>query len=89
MVAPEGYNIIKIPFASTTVESKNMIDFVSKYGIIIYKDRDGYDREIEFESPISNRYYGKVLYLLIPDDFQKCEHAPHFSFLRIFQQYSP
>ena len=71
MVAPEGYNIIKIPFASTTVESKNMIDFVSKYGIIIYKDRDGYDREIEFESPISNRYYGKVLYLLIPDDFDE------------------
>ena len=48
-----------------------MIDFVSKYGIIIYKDRDGYDRKIEFESPISNRYYGKVLYLLIPDDFDE------------------
>lgn len=71
MTAPEGYKIIKIPFASNTVESKNMIDFVSKYGIIIYKDRDGYDREIEFKNPISYKYYGKVLYLLIPDDYDE------------------
>lgn len=69
--APEGYNILKIPFSSTTVESKNMIDFVSKYGIIIYKDKDGYDREIEFENPINNKYYGKVIYVLVPDDFDK------------------
>lgn len=69
MTAPEGYLIIKIPFISTTVEAKNMIDFVSKYGIIIYKDRDGYDREIKFKNPITNKYYGKVIYLLIPDDF--------------------
>ena len=71
VTAPEGYKIIKIPFASNTVESKNMIDFVSKYGIIIYKDRDGYDREIEFKNPISYKYYGKVLYLLIPDDYDE------------------
>ena len=71
MTAPEGYEIIKIPFASSTAEAKNMIDFVSKYGIIIYKDKDGYDREIEFKNPISNKHYGKVIYLLIPDDFDK------------------
>ena len=71
MAAPEGYKIVKIPFVSNTVESKNMIDFVSKYGIIIYKDRDGYDREIEFKNPISNKYYGKVIYLLIPDDYDE------------------
>ena len=41
------------------------------YGIIIYKDKDGYDREIEFKNPISNKHYGKVIYLLIPDDFDK------------------
>lgn len=71
MTAPEGYNIVKIPFASTTAEAKNMIDFVSKYGIINYKDKDGYDRQIEFKNPIGNKYYGKVLYLLIPDDYDE------------------
>lgn len=71
VTAPEGYKIIKIPFVSSVVEAKNMIDFVSKYGIIIYKDRDGYDRKIEFKNPISNKYYGKVLYLLIPDDYDE------------------
>ena len=69
VVAPEGYNILKLPFVSTTVEAKNMIDFVSKYGIIIYKDRDGYDREVEFENPIDDKYYGKVVYIKVPDDF--------------------
>lgn len=68
VTAPEGYKIIKIPFVSKNVESKNMIDFVSKYGIIIYKDRDGYDREIEFEDPIDKRYYGKLIYIQVPDD---------------------
>ena len=69
VVAPEGYNILKIPFSSTTIEAKNMIDFVSKYGIIIYKDRDGYDREVEFKNPIDDKYYGKVIYVTVPDDF--------------------
>ena len=69
VTAPDGYNILKINFSSSVMESKNMIDFVSKYGIIVYKDRDGYDREIEFKNPINNKYYGKVIYILIPDDF--------------------
>ena len=48
-----------------------MIDFVSNYGIIIYKDRDGYDREVEFENPINSKYYGKVVFAQVPDDFDE------------------
>ena len=80
VIAPEGYKILRIPFASTNVESKNMIDFVSKYGIIIYKDRDGYDREIEFKNPINYKYYGKIVYMLIPDDFNDEVHDLIISF---------
>ena len=73
VVAPEGEKIVKISFASMSMESKNMIDFVSKYGIIIYKDRDGYEREIEFENPIKNKYFGKVIFVQVPDDFDENE----------------
>ena len=71
VTAKEGYKILKISFSSTVAESKNMIDFVSKYGIFIYKDRDGYDREVEFENPIKNNYYGKVIFVQVPNDFDE------------------
>ena len=50
-----------------------ILNFYAYYGIIIYKDRDGYDREIEYKSPINNKYYGKVIFVQVPDDFDENE----------------
>ena len=39
--AKDGYNILKLSFGSDNFESKNLIDFLNKYGKISYKDSDG------------------------------------------------
>lgn len=67
---PDPYKILEISFASDTFEAKNMIDFLHKYGKIVYKDSSGVEEQIEIESAISNNYYGKVIYLKVPLDIE-------------------
>lgn len=62
--------ILKIDFASELWESKNMIDFLTQYGKLIYKDSNDVDGEIEINNPISKTYYGKTVFLKIPGDVE-------------------
>lgn len=64
----EGYNILKISFGSINLESKNLIDFLDKYGKIIYKDSEGISQEISIESALDRSYMGKYVYIKIPND---------------------
>lgn len=60
--------ILKIDFASETWESKNMIDFLTQYGKLIYKDSNDVEGEIEISNPISKTYYGKTVLFKIPGE---------------------
>ena len=70
-----GYKILEIQFSSEEFESKNMIDFLNKYGKIIYKDSEGEERELKFINAVGRTYLGKVLYLKVPNDFESSTDA--------------
>ena len=62
--------ILKLEFGSEVWESKNMIDFLTQYGKLIYKDSNDVKGEIEFHNPISKTYYGKAIFTKIPGDVE-------------------
>ena len=64
----EGYKVLKISFGSLVYESKDMKKFISKYGKIVYTDEEDNEREYEIKYAINSEYYGKYLYLLVPED---------------------
>ena len=61
---------MKLDFASEVWESKNMIDFLTQYGKLIYKDSNDVEGEIGIVNPISKTYYGKTVFLKIPGDVE-------------------
>ena len=63
---PENYKVLKLTFASVSYEAKNMVDFISRYGKLIYKDSDDevIDEKVIFA--INRSYFGKTVYLLVP-----------------------
>ena len=65
-----GEKILKISFASDTWESKNMIDFLTQYGKLIYKDSNDVEGIVEMENPISKTYYGKTVFLKVPGEVE-------------------
>ena len=68
-VAPEGYKVLSIEFGSESLESKNMIDILNKYGKIDYRDSSNKDREMDVDLAVKSRYLGKYVYLKVPDNF--------------------
>ena len=62
--------ILKIDFGSEVWESKNMIDFLTQYGKLIYKDSNDVEGTIEIDNPIDKTYYGKTVFLKIPGEVE-------------------
>lgn len=77
--ASDGHKIMKITFSSDYFESKNMIDFLKKYGRINYKDSKGKEKTLDIKLAVSRSYLGKNAYLSVPDDFEKYK-KPHLCF---------
>ena len=77
--AKENFKILEISFASDTFEAKNMIDFLHKYGKIVYKDSSGVEQTMEIENSISRKYFGKIIYLKVPNDIEEAKDL-HLSF---------
>ena len=69
--AEKGYKILKIGFASDTYEGKDMIDFSSKYGKINYIDNKNKTKSLEIVNPLGKTYYGKYLYVKVPEALEK------------------
>ena len=66
----EGLKILKLDFASDTWEAKNMIDFLTQYGKLIYKDSNGIVGEMEIVNPIDKAYYGKTVFIKISGEVE-------------------
>lgn len=69
-IALNGEKILKIDFASEVWEAKNMIDFLTQYGKLIYKDSNDVEGEIEIINPIEKSYYGKTVFIKIPGNIE-------------------
>lgn len=65
--APPGNNILEIDFGSDDFEVKDVIKLLEEHGKIIYNDSDDIEQEINITDAIKQNYYGKKLYLLIPN----------------------
>lgn len=66
--APAGYKIFKLTFGSDTYEGNDMAYFAKHYGQIQYLAPNGKPKTIEIANPIQRRYYGKYLYIRVPDE---------------------
>lgn len=72
-VAKDGYKVLKMEFASNGYEGKDMIDFSSDYGKIIYINSKNKETSLDFKYPFSKKATGKYIYALIPDEVEKSE----------------
>lgn len=68
-----GNKILKISFSSEGLDGKDMIDFSSKYGKIVYKDSSGNDKVISMDNYLNITYYGKYLYLKVPNELENAQ----------------
>ena len=66
-----SYKILVLEFGSEVYTASKLLDFLTKYGKIIYKDNDGIEQEVEIASAVSKRTYGKTLYLKVPKEIDK------------------
>ncbi len=66
--AKANEKILYLTYSSLELEGKNMIDFSTNYGKIKYKDSKGKSKSIPVESSVTNKYYGKYLYLKVPEE---------------------
>ena len=66
--AEEDYQILKIEFASEAYNAKNMIDFLTNYGKIIYKDSNGEKHDVDIENLVEQKQYGKIVFLAVPNE---------------------
>ena len=62
-----SYKILQINFGSDTYVAKNVIDFLKSYGKIIYKDSSGLEEELKVIDLVGRSYFGKVIYLKVPN----------------------
>ncbi|MBR3210926.1 MAG: DUF4352 domain-containing protein [Bacilli bacterium] len=70
-IAPKNYKVMEIVFSSESYEAKNMIDFLSKYGRINYKDSNGKEKSLDIKFAVTRSYFGKTIYLKVPEDFDQ------------------
>jgi len=64
----EDNKIMVLDFASDSWEAKNMIDFFDMYGKINYKDSSGEEEVIDVDFALKNKYFGKLVYLKVPNE---------------------
>lgn len=57
-----------ISYGSDTFETKELVDFSTKYGKITYIDSKGIEKELKLNSSVGYLYQGKYLYMLVPKE---------------------
>lgn len=75
LVVDDNFRILSIEFGSLEFEAKNMIDFLTKYGKIIYKDSEDKLRTLKYENPIKKNYYGKTIFIKVPKEVENSKEV--------------
>lgn len=65
--AESGTKVLRLKFGSSTYEGQDVTTLATNYGKIVYKTPTGKDKEIEVKSAIRRQFFGKYLYVIIPD----------------------
>lgn len=68
VTAPEGYKILTLKFGSINYEGVNFIDFTKDYGKLVYKNANGKDVKLDVVNALRQGYYGKQIYIRIPNE---------------------
>ena len=67
------YRVLKIDFASDEFEGKDMVDFSTNYGKIIYIDNSKMEQSVAFKYPFKQKALGKYIYTLVPEEVAASE----------------
>lgn len=67
--AKDGYKILEIEFTSNELDGKDLIDFSTSYGKIKYDSK----KINKIESAVDRKYYGKYLYIYVPNTVKDTE----------------
>lgn len=67
LVVANGYQILKLTFASSDFEGKEFIDFSSRYGRIKYVDNNGKVEYLKVVDAVDTEYEGKEIFIKVPD----------------------
>lgn len=71
ITAPDGFKVLKINFGSEVYGSTKILEIIKKYGKIVYEDSDKSIKKIDVKSLTNKKYYGKTLYLQVPDELNE------------------
>ncbi|MDO4995549.1 MAG: hypothetical protein Q4E69_00010 [Bacilli bacterium] len=69
--APTGYKILTLFFGTDTYEGKELADFVDKYAKLTYTNAAGKKVTIETKNTLTTGYYGKYVYLRVPEEIEE------------------
>ena len=73
LVISDSKRIFKLDFGSDEWDAKNMIDFLTQYGKLIYKDSNDVEASLDIVNPISKTYYGKTVFLSVPSELENAK----------------
>ena len=62
------YKILKLEFGSEVYGATKMLKFLTRHGKIVYKNKDQETKEVEINSVINRKYFGKIIFLKVPND---------------------
>lgn len=68
--APAGYKALTLSFGSDTYESAQLSNFVTEYGKVVYTTADGKKNTIDAKNLLNSGYYGKFVYLKVPEEIE-------------------
>ena len=85
--ATSGYKVLTLNFASEAYEAKNIIDFLTKYGKINYKDSKGKDKSVDVSIAVDKSYYGKTVYLKVPAALEEAKSIQFDFIIRTHEYY--
>ena len=65
--------IIELEFGTEEWEAKNIIDFLTQYGKLIYKDSNDVEGTVDIVNAVDKTYYGKTVFLKIPGEVENAK----------------
>ena len=72
-VAPQGKEVMIIEYGTEEIDSKDIIDFSTNYGKIIYIDNKGKKVVVPMKNALERVNKGKIFYTLVPSEIEDAD----------------